>query len=130
MPVTRPARLWASLALLVAVSGCGSGWSSGTPVAEPSDATLGAFCQTFGRLGPGTTARQAAAAFTRIGTPPGIAPGVRHGYEVLVAQMRTMPDNGTAAEFEAQLKSLSRADHRDVNAFFGYVRGQCNGPTS
>jgi len=99
-------------------------------VTEPADATVAAFCQTFGRLAPGTTLRQAAADFARVGTPAGITPGERRGYVVLVAQMRTMPDAGTAADFEAQLNGLSHGDHRDVNAFFDYVRHQCNSPAS
>jgi hypothetical protein len=122
--------LVAALVSAFALSGCGARSSSVAPLTEPTDATMAAFCRTFGRLAPGTTMRQAATDFARVGTPAGITPDQRRGYVVLVAQMRTMPEPGTAADFDAQLNRLSHRDHRAVNAFFDYVRSRCNSPAS
>jgi hypothetical protein len=127
MNTLKAASAAALLVVLGGVSACGSNSSSGasSSAGGPTDADQASFCSTFAKLSDSTTPKDAAAAFTKVGTPKDITSDARHGYEVLVAHLATMPDNAKSADFAAMQKSLSAADLKDVTSFVTYLTSEC-----
>lgn len=117
----------ALLVVLGGASACGSNSSSGSSgnADGPTDADKASFCATFAKLSNTTTPKDAAAAFKKVGTPTDITSDARHGYEVLVEHLSTMPDNAKSADFAAMQKSLSAADLKDVTSFVTYLTAAC-----
>lgn len=62
--------------------------------------------------------------FTKVGTPPTMSPGERHGFEVLVSIMQVLTTTDGVA-FEKELGRLARTDRRDIEAFFAFVATHC-----
>ncbi len=117
------------LAVTGAVAACGGG-SSSAPAASgaagaPSGATTTEFCGTFQKMANSTTPKQAADQLLAVGTPSGIAADARHGFEVLVDHLETLPDNAKSADLTAMEKGLSATDQKDVLAFTTYLAQAC-----
>jgi hypothetical protein len=117
------------LALMGAVAACGGG-SSSTPAGAagaPTAATTADFCATISGLSNDDTASAAAAKLQTVGTPAGIAADARHGFEVLVDQLGTLPADEKGSDLtQAQLeKGMSATDVKDVAAFTTYLGTAC-----
>jgi hypothetical protein len=117
----------ALLVVVASASACGSNSSSGSAANAdgPTDADKASFCATFAKLSDTTTPKDASDAFKKVGTPQDITSDARHGYEVLVEHLATMPDNAKSADFAAMQKSLSAADLKDVTSFVTYLTATC-----
>jgi hypothetical protein len=119
------------LAMTGVVAACGGGGSSSSPAAPagaagaPSGATTSDFCGTFQNMANSTTPKQAADALKAVGTPTGIATDARHGFEVLVDHLETLPDNAKSSDLTAMEKGLSATDQKDVLAFTTYLAQAC-----
>jgi hypothetical protein len=121
--------LWALGALLAAggLSACGGGSSSGTTrgAQAPTNASASAFCKTFVDLDsdvdPATVARDLAT----VGTPNGISPVARRGFEVLVDHVRVLPDKPNNSDLTALVKGLQTSDRAAVTAFWRYYGNEC-----
>jgi hypothetical protein len=130
------------LALLGATAACGSNTSStaGTDAgtggnatgaaAAPKAATTDAFCKTLTSLGAETTPSQGAQELEAVGTPSDTSTSERHGFEVFVDGVATLPDNATSKDFGKMEKAFSTADAADVQAFVSYVGKECAPATS
>jgi hypothetical protein len=117
------------LAMTGAVAACGGG-SSSSPAASgaagaPSGATTAEFCGTFQKMANSTTPKQAADQLQAVGTPSDIASDARHGFEVLVDHLETLPDNAKSSDLTAMEKDLSATDQKDVVAFTTYLAQAC-----
>lgn len=117
------------LAMTGAVAACGGG-SSSSPAASgaagaPTGATTSDFCGTFQNMANSTTPKQAADLLQGVGTPTGIAADARHGFEVLVDHLETLPDNAKSDDLTAMEKDLSATDQKDVVAFTTYLAQAC-----
>ncbi len=121
----------ATAALLVVLGGtaaCGSSDSSSSASsAGPTDADKTSFCATFKKLSDSTTPKQAAAQFQKVGTPSDITDDARHGYEVLVSHLSTMPDDASSGDLSAMQQKLSAADQKSVLSFVTYLTKECVG---
>jgi hypothetical protein len=115
------------LTLMGGVAACGGGSSS--PAAGsadgPTTASKTAFCSTITNLAQDTTPKELATAFEKVGTPTDIDSSSRHGFEVLVEHLQTLPDNAKAADLTAMEKGLSATDEKDVLAFSTYLTKEC-----
>ncbi len=127
MNTLKAASAAALLVVLGGVSACGSNSSSGSAGSAdgPTDADKASFCATFAQLSNSTTPKDASAAFKKVGTPSDITSDARHGYEVLVEHLATLPDNAKSSDFAAMQKSLSAADLKDVTSFVTYLTAEC-----
>lgn len=118
------------LAMTGAVAACGGG-SSSSPAAPagaagaPTGASTSDFCGTFQNMANSTTPKQAADKLQAVGTPSGIAADARHGFEVLVDHLETLPDNAKSSDLTAMEKGLSATDQKDVVAFTTYLAQAC-----
>ncbi|MGC4113045.1 MAG: hypothetical protein QM747_22030 [Nocardioides sp.] len=110
------------LAAALAACGGGSSGSSGTP---PTDADKAAFCKAFTDLGADTTPTEAADKLSQVGTPSDIGSAERHGFEVLVAHLRTLPDNANDQAFTRMSDGLDDADQADLKGFLTYIADEC-----
>jgi hypothetical protein len=121
------------LAMTGVVAACGGGSSSTAAPAgaagAPSGASTSDFCGTFENMANSTTPKQAADKLQAVGTPSGIAADARHGFEVLVDHLETLPDNAKSSDMTAMEKGLSATDQKDVVAFTTYLAKACV-PTS
>jgi hypothetical protein len=94
------------LAMTGVVAACGGG-SSSSPAAPagavvaPSGASTSDFCGTFQNM------------------------DARHGFEVLVDHLETLPDNAKSSDLTAMEKGLSATDQKDVLAFTTYLAQAC-----
>ncbi|MDX6357608.1 MAG: hypothetical protein QOH37_662 [Nocardioidaceae bacterium] len=117
------------LAMTGVVAACGGGSSSTAAPAgaagAPSGASTSDFCGTFQNMASSTTPKQAADKLQAVGTPSGIAADARHGFEVLVDHLETLPDNAKSADLTAMEKGLSATDQKDVVAFTTYLAQAC-----
>jgi hypothetical protein len=117
------------LAMTGVVAACGGG-SSSSPAATgaataPTGASTSDFCGTFQDMANSTTPKQAADKLQAVGTPSDIAADARHGFEVLVDHLETLPDNAKSADLTAMEKGLSATDQKDVVAFTTYLTRAC-----
>jgi hypothetical protein len=122
------------LAMTGAVAACGGG-SSSSPAATgaataPTGASTSDFCGTFQNMANSTTPKQAADKLQVVGTPSDIAADARHGFEVLVDHLETLPDNAKSSDLTAMEKGLSATDQKDVLAFTTYLAKACVPSTS
>jgi soluble cytochrome b562 len=116
------------LVLTGATAACGSGSSSTAATgaaAAPSGASTTDFCSTFQNMANDTTPKQAADKLQAVGTPSNIAADARHGFEVLVDHLETLPDTAKSSDLSAMEKSLSATDQKDVLAFTTYLTKAC-----
>ncbi|HEX4473157.1 MAG TPA: hypothetical protein VH085_14400 [Nocardioides sp.] len=120
--------LWALGMLLLAggLSACGGSSSAPTHSAgAPTDASSSAFCKTFVDLDsdvdPATVARD----LTTVGTPSGISPVARQGFEVLVDHVGLLPDKPNNSDLTAMVKGLQSSDRAAVLAFWKYYGNEC-----
>jgi hypothetical protein len=106
---------------------CGSGPSSSAAggAGSPTDASRATFCATFTDLGAHVTPQQAADDLGAVGTPSGIDPGARHGFEVLLDHLRRLPDDAKDADLTAMAQGLEKADRADVESFLTYYAEEC-----
>jgi hypothetical protein len=121
------------LAMTGVVAACGGSSSSAAPTGAagaPSGASTSDFCGTFQNMANSTTPKQAADKLQAVGTPGGIAADARHGFEVLVDHLETLPDNAKSADLTAMEKGLSATDQKDVLAFTTYLTKACVPDTS
>ena len=117
----------AALALVTVVGvtgGCG-GNSSSASAGAPSDASQSTFCSGIGGMAAGTTPKQAATKMEGVGTPSNASSSERHGFDVLVANLKKLPDNAKSTDLSAMEKSLSSTDQKDVLAFLQYFQKEC-----
>jgi hypothetical protein len=115
-------RVGPGLLFLVLAAGCGG-------VEAPSDAGVGEFCAVWDRLaeartGPGL--RAFGAALEQVGTPPGIPPDAREGFEVVVRAVADLGPDDDLDDLAAE--GLSDADLDDAGEFLGYGRRTCGRP--
>jgi hypothetical protein len=115
------------LALALALGACGGGSSSGAAGGSPSDASKDAFCKTFTELGADVTPKEAADRLSRVGTPRGIGSDQRHGFEVLLDNLRKLPDKANDSTLTQMAKGLQAGDKADVVAFLTYYADECQG---
>jgi soluble cytochrome b562 len=129
-------RTLAAAGLLViagTVSACGGGSSSTAATGAataPTGATTTDFCATFQNMANDTTPKQAADKLQAVGTPSDMAADARHGFEVLVDNLETMPDTAASKDLRAMEKGLSATDQKDVLAFTTYLTKACVPTTS
>jgi hypothetical protein len=121
------------LVLTGAVAACGGG-SSSTAATGAATAPTGAattdFCSTFQNISNDSTPKQAADKLQAVGTPSDIATDARHGFEVLVDHLETMPDTSKSKDLLAMEQGLSATDQKDVLAFTTYLTKACVPDTS
>jgi hypothetical protein len=129
------------LALLGATAACGSnssstasdaGGTTGTTGAagSPTSATSDDFCKTLSSLGAETTPSEGAQKLEAVGTPSDTSTSERHGFEVFVDGVATLPDTASQKDFAKMEKAFSTADAADVTAFVAYVQKECAPATS
>jgi hypothetical protein len=115
-----------ALVLAGALSACGGGSSSaGGSAGPPTDASKVTFCKTFTKLGADATPKAAAVRLTKVGTPSGISSGERHGFEVLLDHLQTMPDNSTNNMLTEMAAGLKPSDRADVVSFLKFYTDEC-----
>jgi hypothetical protein len=116
-----------ALVLAGGLSACGGGGSSGTThsAEAPTDASSAAFCKTFVDLDTDVDPATVAGDLTRVGTPRGISPVARRGFEVLVDHVRVLPDKPNNSDLTALVKSLQSSDRASVVAFWNYYGNEC-----
>lgn len=120
----RAAAVAVALALAGGLSACG-GSSTSSDATPPTDASKATFCKTFTDLGADVTPQQAADKLSDVGTPSDIGSSQRHGFEILVAHLRTLPDKANDQAFTAMAQSLDTSDKSDLNAFLKYYADEC-----
>lgn len=128
MYVKRTLAVAGLLTLMGGVSACGGGGSSSAAAGSsdgPSNASKTAFCAAITSLGQNPTPKGLAAAFQKVGTPSGIDASSRHGFEVLVEHLSTLPDTAKQSDLAAMEKDLSATDLKDVQAFGTYLTAEC-----
>ena len=117
------------LALMGGMAACGGGSSSSPDAAGssdgPADATKATFCSTFSKMSDSTTPKDASTQLIAVGTPADIDASSRHGFEVLVEHLGTLPDGASSSDLDAMQKSLSATDQKDVLAFGTYLTKEC-----
>jgi hypothetical protein len=121
------------LVMTGALAACGGGSSSTAATGAataPTGATTTDFCSTFQNLASDSTPKQAADKLQAIGTPSDIAADARHGFEVLVDHLETMPDTSKSKDLLAMEQGLSATDQKDVLAFTTYLTKACVPDTS
>jgi hypothetical protein len=111
-----------ALVLCGGLAGCGHGSSD-----SPTGASKAAFCRTFTELGPETTPKEAAERLSKVGTPKGIDSGARHGFDVLVAHLRRLPDNAKDSDLTRMAQGLKPSDQKDVISFLTFYGDECGG---
>src|SRR3954468_5752340 len=120
----------ASAAVLLVVLGgtvaCGSSHSSSSPAGSgiPTDADKTTFCTT---LQNSKTPQDAVDSLTKLGTPSDIDDASRHGFEVLLDEFKSLPDDPKPSDLAGLQKKLSAADQKDIQAFGSYVGKECAG---
>ena len=62
---------------------------------------------------------------TTVGTPSGISPTARQGFEVLVDHVRVLPDKPNNSDLTALVKGLQTSDRTAVMAFWKYYGNEC-----
>jgi hypothetical protein len=105
-------------------SSTGAGSTSGSSDG-PTTASKTTFCGTFEKLSSSSTPKDVAAALSTAGTPSDIDASSRHGFEVLVEHLKTLPDNAKSKDLKAMEKGLSKTDEQDVLAFSTYLTKEC-----
>jgi hypothetical protein len=111
-----------AVVLAAALSGCGGASSSG----YPTSASKTQFCDIFTtskRIDPPVTAEKLA----QVGTPSGISGAQRHGFEVLVQQLRRLPSKSKDSDLTVMVRNLKPADGQDLQSFLGYMNQECGG---
>jgi hypothetical protein len=103
------------------LAACGGGSTTGS---SPTDASTQDFCATFDRL-QGDTPRQAARALAAVGTPSSATTANRKGFEVLVAQLKRLPDSETRVRLSTIEDNLSGERRHLVGGFVFYVQNTC-----
>lgn len=113
------------LVLSAGLAGCGNGSSD-----SPTGASKAAFCKIFTELGPDTTPKEAAERLSEVGTPKGIDSGARHGFDVLVAHLRRLPDDAKDSDLTRMAQGLKPGDQKDVVSFLKFYGDECGGAPS
>jgi hypothetical protein len=114
------------LTLVGGVAACGGSSSSATGAAgAPTGVSTSDFCATFTNLSSATTPKQLADKLQSVGTPSDIATNERHGFEILVDKLETLPDDAKASDLSSMEQGLSATDLADVTAFTTYLTTAC-----
>jgi hypothetical protein len=115
------------LTLMGGVAACGGSSSSTATGAAgaPTGVSTATFCATFTNLSDATTPKQLADKLQSVGTPSDIAADARHGFEVLVDKLETLPDDAKASDLTSMEQGLSTTDMADVTAFTTYLQTAC-----
>jgi hypothetical protein len=120
-----------ALVLAGALSACGSTSSSspsagaGSGTGPPRDAAQAAFCKTLTDINSDLDPTEIADRLNAVGTPSGITPTARAGFEVLVEHVRVLPDNPDNSDLTSLVKGLKASDRTDVMAFWTYFGNTC-----
>jgi hypothetical protein len=113
-----------TLVLAGGLTACGGSTSSG-PSASKAD-----FCRAFDALGADTTPGHAADELSKVGTPSGIDPDERHGFELLVDHLRGLPDKRSPGGITKMVQDMNAQDAGDVRAFVTYYFDECQSSPS
>lgn len=140
----RTATLIAGFVLVMgSLVGCGGSDSDGGDSADsgsmPTSASKDDFCGNFQGLAEDLAGmdpksdtasavkalKDAVAKMRSTGTPDGIPDDARHGLEVTLDAIDSLPDDATASDISGLEDTLSDADKKDADAFDSYLSDEC-----
>lgn len=118
-----------------ALGACGGGSSSSQTASDgaagaPTNASTDAFCTSFTELGSKVTPKEAADKLRQVGTPSGIPSGARHGFELLVDHLETLPDNADQSDISKLVQGMQAGDQTDLTSFVTYFTTTCINPSA
>jgi len=117
-----------------AFAACGNDSSSpsasGGAAGAPTNASTDAFCTSFTDLGSQVTPKEAADKLRQVGTPSGIPSGARHGFELLVDHLETLPDDADQSDISKLVQGMKSGDQTDLTSFVTYFSTTCANPTA
>lgn len=105
----------------------GSSPSDGGGAAAPDDASRSSFCASLATLTGSVSPKRAADTLGRVGTPSDIGSSARHGFEVLLARLRELPQHANRGDITHMVRGLHASDQQDVAAFLTYYAAECRG---
>jgi hypothetical protein len=121
---------WAAagvLGLVLTVAACGGGSSSGSSSGKAADAPTNASKSDFCNIikSNDSNPNDLAGKLKSTGTPSDIDSSARHGFEVFVDHLSSLPDKPQSSDITKMMQGVKGSDQTDIIAFVSYLQKEC-----